>query len=222
MSNILAICAHPDDESLGLGGTLALHAKKGDLVHVLVFATGQYDRDESEKGISQRRMQGEKACKILGVKKFQFLNYDDQKLDTIPLTELTKKIEDAIKKWKPNTIYTHFWGDMNQDHRKIYEATLIATRPKKRSPIKEVICYETPSSTDNVYGSRNFNPNFFVDIKKFMKKKKQAVNQYRNEIPAFPHPRSIKAIDNRAKFWGSMVNLDYAEAFVKIREIRFV
>jgi LmbE family N-acetylglucosaminyl deacetylase len=220
MSNILVICAHPDDESLGLGGTLAFHASCGDAVHVLMFATGQYGRDESKKGISERKKQGEKAFKILGVKKFQFLNYDDQKLDIVPLTELTKAIENAIKKWKPIIIYTHFWGDVNQDHRRVYEATLIASKPKLGSPIKQVICYETPSSTDITYGSNNFIPNFFVDIKKFIKKKNQAVVQYKKEISTFPHPRSIEAINNRAKFWGSLVNLECAEAFVKIREIK--
>ena len=97
MSNILVICAHPDDESLGLGGTLALHASQGDTVNVLMFATGQYGRDESKKGVSERQKQGEKAFKILGVKNSQFLNYDDQKLEIVPLTKLTKSIESAIK-----------------------------------------------------------------------------------------------------------------------------
>lgn len=222
MKNILVVCAHPDDESLGLGGTLAVHSKQKDNVYILIFATGQFSRDETKSGIEKRKKQGEKACKILGIKNVQFLNFEDQKLDTIPLTDIIGKIESAIKKIKPNRVYTHFWGDMNQDHRKIYEATLIATRPKKDSKISEVICYETPSSTDNTFGSRSFNPNYFVDIKNVLKKKKQAVSQYKNEIPEYPHPRSIESIENRAKFWGSKVNLDYAEAFVKIREIQFV
>jgi N-acetylglucosamine malate deacetylase 1 len=220
MSNILVICAHPDDESLGLGGTIAFHASQGDNIHILMFATGQYGRDESKKGVSERQKQGEKAFKILGVKNFQFLNYDDQKLDLVPLTELTKAIEKRIKKWKPKIIYTHFWGDVNQDHRRIYEATLIASKPRLDSSIKQVICYETPSSTDVTYGSNVFIPNYFVDIKKFIKKKNKAIIQYKNEIHSFPHARSIEAINNRAKFWGSVMNLEYAEAFVKIREIQ--
>ena len=220
--NILVICAHPDDESLGLGGTLAIHTKQKDNVSVLIFTTGQFARDESKKGILKRQKQGEKACKILGIKHVEFLFYDDQKLDTTPLTDITEKIESAIEKIKPNTVYTHFWGDMNQDHRRIYEATLIATRPQNNSTINEVICYETPSSTDNSFGSRNFIPNYFVDIKKVLKKKKHAVEQYKDEILEFPHPRSLDAIENRAQFWGSMVNLEYAEAFVKIREIKLV
>jgi N-acetylglucosamine malate deacetylase 1 len=222
MSNILVICAHPDDESLGLGGTLALHASQGDTVNVLMFATGQYGRDESKKGVSERQKQGEKAFKILGVKNSQFLNYDDQKLEIVPLTKLTKSIESAIKKWKVNIIYTHYWGDINQDHRRVYEATLIASKPRLHSTIKQVICYETPSSTDITYGSNGFTPNYFVDIKKFINKKNKAIIQYKKEILAFPHARSIEAINNRAKFWGSIVNLEYAEAFVKIREIQSI
>ena len=222
MKKILVICAHPDDESLGLGGTLALHSKNGDDVTVMIFGTGQYGRDETKKGIEDRMNQGKKACKILGVNKVQFQNYEDQKLDLVPLTELTAHIEKAIRKTKANTVYTHFWGDMNQDHRRIYEATLIATRPKKSNTVNELICFETPSSTDNNYGEVNFNPNYFVNIKKVLKQKKKAVSQYKNEILEYPHPRSLEAIENRAKFWGSKVNLDYAEAFIKIREIEFV
>lgn len=222
MNKILVICAHPDDESLGLGGTLALHSKNGDKINVLIFTTGQFGRDETDNGILERAKQGKKACKILGVNKVEFLGYEDQKLDSIPLTELTSHIEKAIKKSKANIVFTHFWGDMNQDHRRIYEATLIATRPKKQNTINSLICYETPSSTDNNYGENSFNPNYFVNIKKVLKIKERAISQYKDEVMEYPHPRSLEALRNRSKFWGSKINLDYAESFVKIKEIKFV
>jgi|SaaInlStandDraft_6_1057023.scaffolds.fasta_scaffold55572_2 N-acetylglucosamine malate deacetylase 1 len=222
MKNILILCAHPDDETLGLGGTLAIHKNNKDNVHVIIFTTGQFGRDESKKGIETRKLECERACKILGVKTIEFLNYDDQKLEFVNLTELTNHIESFIKKLKPNTVYTHFWGDMNQDHRRVYEASIIATRPKKNSSIKELICYETPSSTDNPMEFNNFNPNYFVDIQKVVTTKIKAVKQYKNEIPKSPHPRSVEAIQNRAKYWGSTINLNYAEAFLKIREIQSV
>jgi len=120
MEKVLVICAHPDDETLGAGGALALHAKKGDKIMELILATGQFGRDSSEKGILKRKNQCKKACAILGIHKIKFLDYDDQKLETIPLTELSCKIEAEINFWRPSIIYTHFWGDVNQDHRRVY------------------------------------------------------------------------------------------------------
>ncbi len=217
--NILVICAHPDDETLGLGGMIALHAKKGGNVFVLIFATGQFARDDSEKGIEIRRKQGEKACSILGVKEVQFLGYDDQKLDTMPVITLIDGIEKAIKKWKPKIVFTHYWEDANQDHRKVFEATLIACRPTPSSTIDQIICYETPSSTE--WGSVNhrYSPNMFVDISSVINKKIEALQKYKDEMNKYPHPRSKESITNRAKYWGSSVGIDYAEAFVNLRTI---
>jgi len=111
MEKILVICAHPDDETLGMGGTLALHAKKGDEIFVLVFTEGESGADNvPHDRIAKRQRQGEKACSILGVKKTKFLNYADQKLDDFPLLNLAKEIEVVIKKWKPTIVYTHFGG----------------------------------------------------------------------------------------------------------------
>lgn len=220
MTNILVLGAHPDDESLGLGGTIAQHTKNGDNVNLIIFATGQYQRDEDGKGILRRRKQCEKASQILGINNVEFCNYSDQKLEFVSLTELVGIIEDAIKKFKIDVIYTHFWGDMNQDHRRIYEATLIAIRPTKNK-ITSVICYETPSSTDNIFAENNFNPNYFVNVKKVLKTKERAISQYKNEISEFPHTRSLESLKNRSKYWGSKINIEYAEAFVKIREIKF-
>ena len=129
MEKILVISAHPDDESLGLGGTLALHAKRGDEVFVLIFTDGESSRNKKQNKITERETQSKKACKILGVKKVKFLRYLDQELESISLVELTNKIEDVVKNWSPSIIYTHYWGDMNQDHRRLFEATKIATRP---------------------------------------------------------------------------------------------
>lgn len=219
MKNILVVCAHPDDESLGLGGTLSSHVQNGDNVNIIIFATGQYARDETKDGIMERRQQCEKACTILGIKKVEFLDYSDQKLDLVPLTQLVEHIETKVRDLKIDILYTHFWGDMNQDHRKIHEATIIATRINNEHIVKQIICFETPSSTDNILSDQNFNPNYFVNIEKTMEIKKKAISQYTTEIKDYPHPRSLESIENRAKFWGSKINHEYAEAFIKVREI---
>lgn len=217
MERILTVCAHPDDETLGLGGTLKMHAQKGDAIFLLCFSDGQFDRDNSEKGVNERERQAKKACSILGISDYEFLRYPDQKLDSIPLTDLVKAIERIIDKFRPNILYTHFWGDMNQDHRRVFEASLIAAKPAPKSIINQFICYETPSSTE--WGNEKFSPNFFVDISDTLDKKIDALEQYKNEIEEYPHPRSQEAIKNRSSYWGTVVGKKYAEAFIIFRKI---
>lgn len=217
MEKILVICAHPDDETLGLGGTIKLHSLNGSKVYVLNFADGESSRIKFTNNILERQKQAIKAASILGIKETKFLDYEDQKLDTVPLVELSKQIELAIKKWNPSIVYTHFWGDVNQDHKVLFDATIIATRPTPNSKINKVICYETPSSTE--WGNQNFKPNHFINIQKVSKMKIKAFQQYRNEIKKFPHPRSKQAILIRSNYWGSSIGIENAEAFIILRDI---
>lgn len=219
MKKILVVCAHPDDETLGLGGTIALHVKNGAKVFVLMFTDGESARNDSNKKILQRQEQAKRACSFLGVHDLKFLNYSDQKLDTIPIIDLARKIESVIEKFKPTIVYTHYWGDVNQDHKKVYEATLIATRPTPSSLIKNLICYETPSSTEWGSYHEKFTPNLFIDIENVLDKKLKALQQYKTQMRSYPHPRSKHAIINRSIYWGSVNGVKYAEAFVSVREI---
>jgi len=220
MEKILVLCAHPDDETLGLGGTLSLKSKNGNQIYVLFFTDGESSRNKTTKDdIILRQKQAEDACKLLGIKKVKFLDYPDQKLDTFPTLEIAKQIENAIKEWKPSEIFTHYWGDVNQDHRKIFEATKIAVRPQPSSKIKKIICYETPSSTDWGIFPESFTPNLFVNIDKTIKKKISALKKYKNEIQKFPHPRSIDSVIIRSKYWGSTIGDMNSEAFILLREI---
>lgn len=218
-SKILVVCAHPDDETLGLGGTLALEAANGNEVFVLIFTHGQFGRDVTDTGIKKRQNQAKRACSALGVRDVKFLNYEDEKLDTIPTVELACQIEKNIRSWKTDTIYTHYWGDLNQDHRRVFEATLIATRPSPSSKINRLVCFETPSSTEWGYSPSNFHPNSFVCIDSVLKKKINALKMYGDEIAPYPHPRSIDSVLNRTEYWGSSIGVKHAEAFMTIREI---
>ena len=128
---------------------------------------------KKQSKILQRKKQAKKACEILGVKKIKFLNYADQKLDTIAISELSKKIENMIKQLDPDIVYTHFWNDINQDHRQVYEATSIAVRPLPKSKISQFIVFETPSSTEWSSKKKNFSPNLFINIKDGINKKYQ-------------------------------------------------
>ena len=217
MDRILILGAHPDDETLGMGGTIAKKCKNGDLVYVLIFADGETARKNIRTNVSKRKKQAKEAAKILGIKEIEFLNYKDQKLDTISLIELAQHIEKAIEKWKPNIIYTHFYGDVNQDHRSVFNATMIASRPMPKSKILELLCYETPSSSE--WGIQKFEPNTFEDINKFIEIKQEAFKKYKGENEIFPHPRSLKAIMTTSEKWGLSIGLKNAEAFIKIREI---
>lgn len=215
MRKILVVCAHPDDETLGLGGTIAAHAKNGDKVYVLILTEGVSGRGKTN--FVKRENQARRACSILGTQDPQFLNYPDQKLDTIPLIELSRHIEHEISKWGPETVYSHYWGDANQDHKKTFEATLVAVRPKPSFSVKRFICFETPSSTE--WGNVGFHPNLFVDIEDTQKIKMKALQKYKDEVRGFPHPRSRTALISRARYWGSTVGIKHAEAFLLLREL---
>lgn len=217
MTKILVICAHPDDESLGLGGTIIKHTQKGDDVRILIFCDGESARESSSDKILKREKQALRATNILGANSIKFLKYPDEKLDAVSMLELVQKIEKFTKTWNPEVVYTHFWGDVNQDHKKLFEATIIYSRSTPTTKIKRLICYETPSSTD--WGIESFVPNLFITIDNVLKKKLSAISQYKQEIQNYPHPRSIEAITNRSKFWGSKVGRKNVEAFVSIREI---
>lgn len=218
MEKILVVCAHPDDETLGIGGTLALHAAKKDEISILIMTDGETSRRENI-GIKSRQQQAINACKILGITDIEFLSFEDQKLDTIPLLELNKKIEMKMKKVNPTILYTHFWGDLNKDHRCVFESVAVASRPLKNKKLKKFICFETPSSTDYTIGDETYKPNLFVDIENVLSKKLEALSNYKNEINEYPHPRSIDAVKNRSGYWGSVCGLKSAEALIIYREI---
>jgi len=220
MSKILITCAHPDDETLGMGGTIFLHAKNGDEIFVLVFTDGELSRGKAKSNIKKRKEQSTKAFSILGITKSKFLKYEDQKLDIIPLIKLAKEIEKIIISWKPDIVYTHYWGDVNQDHRAVFKATQIATRPMPTSNIKKLICFEIPASSEWGIPTEVFKPNFFINIKSSINKKILAFKKYEKEVMKFPHPRSEEGINNRAKYWGSTIGVQLVEAFISLREIK--
>ena len=156
--NILVVAAHPDDEVIGCGGTIARLIKEGEIVNIVFMAEGvtaRYDRKEihSDKALSEievRKKNALKANKILGVKAKDiiFLKNTSCRMDTVPLIEHSKSIEKYIKQFKPNRIFTHSPQDLNLDHRLTYQAVITAARPLKKSSVKKILSFEVPSSTD--------------------------------------------------------------------------
>ena len=225
--NVLVAVAHPDDDVLGCGATIALHAEAGDVVNVLIIGDGVTAR-YSEKEIESEKIQKEvdniknnasKAVSILGVKYIDIKGINCCRFDKISLLDITKIIEEAIRRYEPDVIYTHSPTDANNDHTLVFKATQIATRPMQGSTIKEVLLMEVLSSTE--WGFYEcFKPNVYVDVGQTINKKILAMKMFETEIKNFPHPRSLEAINVLAKKRGMEVGLFAAEAFQLLRSIR--
>lgn len=228
MQKILAVVAHPDDEIIGVGGTLCKHAGVGDEVHVLILGDGKSSRGgvykKLAKNIKQKSFQEtDKALSCLGVKSFYREDLPDNRFDRIDMLDIAKKVSSYVNKIKPSIVYTHHPGDLNVDHQRTSEAVTIACRPIENNSVEAIYHFETLSSTEmaGYTSNRVFLPNVFVNIEAEIQKKLKAMSCYKSELCQFPHPRSLEAIEANAKVWGSKVNLKYAEAFFCLRQIKF-
>jgi len=214
IKRILVIGAHPDDETMGTGGTIAKMAS--DRYHKeLCIVTSGYEPLITKKEIELRRKEAMNASKILGFNKVHFLELPAMKLDTLPKTQINDTLADIIKKTKPEIIFTNSRTDINLDHRIVFEATMVAARPRPGTSVKKLLSYELPSSTEwgELMLGTSFIPNPFVDITNTLNKKLNAMKAYRLEIKNYPHPRSIKNIESLARIRGTTVGFEAAEAF---------
>ena len=220
-SCILAVVAHPDDEVLGAGGTLARHAASGDEVHIVFLTDGVGARGNDRAAVERRAKAARLAASLLGACEPQFLGYPDNRLDRVDLLDITQAIEQVIKEIAPSTIYTHHAGDLNIDHVLCHRAVLTACRPMAGSKVRRIYAMEVPSSTEwsSPYSASAFVPTHFVDISATQEAKRRALEAYAEEMRAFPHPRSFEAIDALATWRGASAGLHVAEAFMVLREI---
>lgn len=227
--NILLVCAHPDDETIGMGGTLK-KLSKSNRIKVLFLSEGitarrktgyvsipQYDITHEEinkmkEEIEVRKEHAKKALKILGVHETRFLDLPNQELDQIPLLKIIKEIEKEVSLINASIVFTHHYNDLNLDHRVAYEATITAARPIPNSTISSIISFEIPAATDwrKPY---QFNPNLFIDITSQLPSKIRALQAYQYEIRKSPHPRSKEMTEAVAQRWGSLSGYKAAEAF---------
>ena len=220
---ILVIAAHFDDEVYGCGGTIAKLVNEGHEIDVCVLTdscSSQY-KGHAHEMIAQKKAESEEVNKILGIKETHTFDYPDMQLDTVPHVELNKAIEQCVIEINPEVVYTHHGGDVNKDHRLVFESTMVAVRPMEDSSVKRVLCYEVPSSTEWAppTPSNMFAPNVFVDIEDVVEKKIDAIKAYNSELREYPHPRSAENVINQAHLRGASVGLNAAESFMLIREI---
>lgn len=226
MKSVLVIAAHPDDEVLGCGGTIARLSAEGIEVHVIILANGLTSRPEfassqtaAALGVHHKR--AERAGRLLGSSSVKVMGFPDQKMDTVPLLDITHSIEREIERVRPDTVFTQHGGDLNMDHVITYRATLTATRPMAGCYVRRLYAYEVASSTEWSFQrfEPRFNPSVFFDITATLEAKIAAMQVYESETRAFPHPRSPEALRAIAHRWGSFVGVGAAEAFELVRKI---
>lgn len=212
---ILVVAAHPDDELLGVGGTLKRRIQEGDDVISVICAQGRLEEAHHIKQCSQ------KANQALGIKSVIFLDYPNLEMETIPLHKIAKQIETLIKQYQPDVIYTHHYGDLNRDHQITFQAVMTAARPLPNQKPITLYCFETVSSTEWSQQTNEaiFRPTFFVDITDVIDAKIESLKHYDVEMRDFPHPRSYDGVRHIAQVRGMTVGKKYAEAFELIRKV---
>lgn len=220
---ILIIAAHPDDEILGCGGTIA-KLSNANKVFALILGEGVRSRnlEDSEEKINLLRNQSMSAQKLLGIKHSLFENLPDNSFDSLPLLEITQTVEKYVFNIVPDIIFTHHHADLNIDHRLTFQAVLTACRPQPKFHHPDIYSFEIPSSTEwQVYtANTTFMPNIFIDIMDSIDKKLDALKYFKSEMEEYPHSRSLKGVEIMAQNWGRKVGKEYVEAFELIRSIR--
>lgn len=218
--SVLVLAAHPDDEALGCGGTIARLSNAGVAVHVAFLADGVASRGvvapQFDEELRARRAAAAKACAILGAASTFFGDFPDNRLDTVALLSIVKPIEDLIAKHRPDTVLTHHAGDVNVDHRRLHQAAVTACRPQPGHCVRALLSFEVPSSTEwqPPASAAVFAPDWFVDISGSLDRKLEALDAYATEMRAWPHPRSREGVTHLARWRGATVGVDAAEAFV--------
>ena len=230
---VFVVVAHPDDEIIGCGSTMAKHAAQGDRVHVLFVADGVTSRTyqpgmslprtkelkQNAKALKQRKHEAKAALQVIGVnpKDIYFLDLKDQRLDTYPILDIIKRIEAVKAKVNPDTVYTHFYGDLNLDHVLVSRAVMTAFRPRPSGEQTDVLMMEIPETTHlGAAVGQKFIPNHVENISSYMGRKIQALDMYGSEARAYPDKRSTRYLKEWAKIRGERKKYPFAEAFVKV------
>jgi LmbE family N-acetylglucosaminyl deacetylase len=219
---ILVIAPHPDDETLGCGGSLLKHKANGDSLSWLV-ATRGHEPQWSAELLEQKEREISAVAAAYSFDNTFRLNFPTIKLDKIPVEELIAGIRDAVTDFKPDCVYLNHAGDVHSDHRVLFEATMSVLKPfySSKHGVKRVLSYEVFSSTDAAPANpaRAFLPNVFIDVTEFLEKKLEIMGLYESELQASPLPRALDSLRALARVRGATIGVEYAEAFMLVREV---
>jgi LmbE family N-acetylglucosaminyl deacetylase len=220
MTRVLVLAAHPDDEVLGMGGTIALHASHGDDVRIVCVTDGSSTQYPGDTELRERKYgEARRAASELGVEDYVHLDLPDMRLDTLAHVEVNRPVEEQVRDFRPAIVYTPH-PDVNLDHRALFDSVSVATRPVPGQLVRRVLTYAPTSSTEwTPAGANWFVPNWFVDVTETMARKLAAFARYETERREYPHPRSERALEVYARFYGSSVGCEFAEPFVLIRSL---
>jgi LmbE family N-acetylglucosaminyl deacetylase len=211
---------HPDDETLGCGGTILKHKTEGDQVSWLIITAPTKDHPYgfSHEMIDKRELEIQEVASLYGFDKTTQLGFPTQMLDEINLRDLVMSIDKAINNVQPEIIYFINRSDIHSDHRIAFQAIYACTKNFRKPFIEELLMYETLSETEfaPALGEAVFMPNVFVDITDFMQRKLEIMSIYATEVMPDNLPRSLSAINALATYRGSRIGVKFAEAFMMI------
>jgi len=222
----LVVAAHPDDEVLGCGGTIARLAAAGEDVVVAILGEGMTSRRGADAPVGDDvdRLHAVSTAvgELLGAREVITHRLPDNRFDSVALLDIVHVVEDVVERVQPTVVYCQHGGDLNVDHQLVYRAVLAATRPQPGHPTREVLSFEVASSTEWAFGrlAPVFEPNVFVDVSAHLDRKLEAMAMYETELRRYPHPRSLEALRHAARRWGAVVGVEAAEAFQLVRSVR--
>lgn len=213
MKNVLVIAPHADDEILGCGATMGKLSENGFHITVLVVTSGISFNTIKNEALKSHKIY--KNCATV------FLQLPTLQLDILQTSEIANKIYNIVEQIKPELVFLPHKGDIHSDHTKVFEASMVALRPKNKSIVKMILSYETLSETEwaNPNAADYFIPNYYINVDKYINYKISAMKEYKSQLMEFPHPRSIEAIMSLSIFRGSTIGVEHAEAFMLIRGI---
>lgn len=221
MKNVIVISAHPDDETLGVGGTLLKHKELGDKLFWIIATKISEDEGFSRERINSRQDEIEKVSRRFGFEEVFFLNYSTMSLSSSSVVGLVPKLSKIFQEIKPEILFSLNRSDAHSDHRYLSDAVMACTKSFRYPFLKKVLMYECLSETEfaPAFHEKVFIPNYFVDISEFLEKKIEIMRIYSSELGDHPFPRSERNIRALATYRGAVAGCEYAEAFQVVKII---
>ena len=221
MDKVLVVSAHPDDETIGCGGTIFKHKKNGDEIHWLIITNVDIQHGWEEEFVSERQKEISKVSKLFRFKTCTKLNFPTTRLNEIPERIIIQKISETFKKIKPAVLYLPNKSDIHSDHQIAFKLAFSASKNFRTPYVKKILMYECLSETEFAIPASEavFIPNYYSDISQFYNSKIKAMKIYASEVMDEPLPRSISTIEALARYRGSRIGCKYAEAFMQLLQI---